>query len=211
MKERCSERDLSPSSGGALSAAAIRCIRAIAALTMLMGLPAFAASEEGADTSEFVWQIVNFVLLIGVLFYVARKPVRQYFAQRREEIQTEVEGAAELLKRAETRFTEWQRKLVDLDQELDEIRATARSRAQEERDRILADARVAAERIRRDAGAAMEQELRRAQAELRAEASDLAAELAESMLREQVREADLDRLVDEFISRVERAPDEDGR
>ena len=57
----------------------------------------------------------------------------------------------------------------------------------------------------------MEHELRRAQTELRAEASDLAAELAEAILREQVREGDLERLVDEFISHVEHAPSGSGR
>ena len=60
-----------------------------------------------------------------------------------------------------------------------------------------------AERIRRDAQAGVAQELRRAQSELREEAADLALEIAARKLSEQVGEADRERLVDEFILRVE--------
>ena len=64
------------------------------------------------------------------------------------------------------------------------------------------DARATAERIRRDAAAAVDQELRRAQTQLREEAADLALELAATKLRDQVGDSDRDRLVDEFITRV---------
>lgn len=190
--------------------AAIRCIPGLVALTMLLGLPAHAA-EGSSATRDFVWQIVNFALLIGVLVYFARKPIQQYFAGRREQIRSEVESGADLLKQAEGRFAEWQQKLAEIDSELDEIRAEANRSARAERDRILTDARAAADRMRRDARAAMEHELRRAQTELRAEASDLATEFAEAILREQVRDGDLERLVDEFISHVEHAPSGGGR
>ncbi len=177
---------------------------------MLVGLPAHAA-EGSSATSDFFWQLANFALLIGVLVYVARKPVQQYFAGRREQIRSEVESGADLLKQAEGRFAEWQQKLAEIDSELDEIRAEANRSARAERDRILTDARAAADRMRRDARAAMEHELRRAQTELRAEASDLATEFAEAILREQVRDGDLERLIDEFISHVEHAPSGGGR
>ena len=82
--------------------------------------------------------------------------------------------------------------------------ASERQRAQQEHDRILADARRAAERIKSDAGNAVERELRRAQVRLREEATGLAIELAADLLRDKVLDADRDRLMDEFISRIER-------
>lgn len=168
--------------------------------------PALAAEagDQGTDQSELVWQAVNLAILLGIIVYFARRPVRDYFAERREGIRHEVEEAATLLKQAETRYAEWQRKLVELDGELEQIRAQARRRAHEERDRILEEARAAAERMRRDADAAIDQEVRRAGQELRREAADLAVELAARMLREKVDERDQSRLVDEFITGVER-------
>ena len=69
--------------------------------------------------------------------------------------------------------------------------------------RILAEARATADRIRRDAQTAVDQEVRRAQAKLREEAADLALELAAKKLQTGVTESDRDRLVDEFITRVQ--------
>jgi F0F1-type ATP synthase membrane subunit b/b' len=51
----------------------------------------------------------------------------------------------------------------------------------------------------------VEQELRRARTMLRAEASELALELAERMLREELTADDRERLVAEFVERIERS------
>ena len=104
---------------------------------------------------------------------------------------------------AEERYNRFQRRLADLDDEIEQIRARARERAAAESERIVADARQAAERIGRDARLAVEQELRRARRELRDEAADLSIELAGRMLRERVSDADRDRLLDEFIGTIE--------
>jgi F-type H+-transporting ATPase subunit b len=95
---------------------------------------------------------------------------------------------------------------MDLEGELAEIRETSRQRAAAEREHILADAAAGAERIRREALETVDQELRRAREQLRREAADLAVELASEALRRQVTSADQDRLLDEFVAAIERAP-----
>lgn len=168
-----------------------------------------AEASGGTDESaaevlkQTIYQGLNLALLLGVLFYFGRKPISEFFSSRRSGIQSELSEAAELLAQAELRNSELQRRLVDLASEVEGIREDAGRRAEEEADRILADARATAERIRRDAQAAVAQELRRAQSELRDEAADLALEIAARKLREQVGDADRERLVDEFILRVE--------
>jgi F-type H+-transporting ATPase subunit b len=148
----------------------------------------------------------NLALLLAVIIYSARKPAQAFFASRRNEIKTELEGAASQLSDAETTYAKWQRRLAELEGELDEIRATARQRAESERERILSDARANAERIKRDGTAAVKLELRRAQEELRKEATRAAIELAAERLEREITDADQDRLVDEFIERVAAAP-----
>ena len=152
---------------------------------------------------ESVWQGVNLALIVGVIVYFGRGPISEFFASRRTGIQTELSDAADLLRQAEQRNAELQRRLVDLGSEIEEIGENAGRRAEEEAERILADARATADRIRRDATAAVDQELRRAQAELRDEAADLALEIAARKLTEAVGEGDRERLMDEFITRVE--------
>jgi F-type H+-transporting ATPase subunit b len=178
-----------------------------------IGIVAFAtpALASGGDGGGLFFPILNLVILIAVLAYFGRKPVLDFFNTRRGQVQDDLHSAAELRREAETRFAKWQRKLVDLGQELEQIRTTSRERAEAEREQIITDANAAAERIRSDATAAIDQELRRSRDLLREEAADLAIELAGNLLRDQVTDVDRERLVIEFIERIERTPASDGR
>jgi F-type H+-transporting ATPase subunit b len=173
--------------------------------------PALAAGGgEGDIMRDLVHPALNLLLLLAVITYFARKPIRAFFGDRRTQIQDELRRAAELKTEAELRYADWQRRLTDLDAELETIRATSRERAEAERERIVADAEAAAERIRRDALAAVEQELRRGHERLREEASQLAIEIAAERLEEQLTDDDRSRLLDEFVQRVERSSEPTG-
>ncbi len=172
---------------------------ALAVPALLLAGPAHAAG----GAMEIVWQAVNLLVLLGVLVYFGRKPIVNFFADRRSQIQTDLEESARLLETAESRYAEWQRKLIELDQETQTIKSDGVRNAERDAQTILADARAAAERIERDAKAAIEQELRRAQGELRAEAVVLATQMAEQILEQQLASADHERLLDDFIGSVE--------
>jgi len=179
---------------------------AVALSVFLHALPAFAADPSAGGMQEFLWPALNLVILIAVLVYFARKPLQAYFEKRRSEIQGDLQSAADQLATAETTYAKWQRRMIDLEGELDGIHAKSRQRAEAERERIIEDARAAAERIRRDATAAVELELRRAREMLREEATQLAIELAGERLSREVTDADRDRLVDEFIDLIASTP-----
>jgi F-type H+-transporting ATPase subunit b len=189
-----------------------RGLRVVAAggIAACVAAPARGAGGEGGSIGELFYVTLNFVILIAVLVYFARKPIREFFADRRERIRSDLKQAADLRAEAESHYAQWQRKLVDLETEIDAIRGTARERAEAERERILAEAEAAAARSRSDAHAAVEQELRRARAKLREEASDLAVAIAAEALRDRVTAADRDRLLDEFIETIERPTQRSG-
>jgi F-type H+-transporting ATPase subunit b len=181
--------------------------RSAAAGAAVLLLPGQAlAAGDGGGLGALLYQALNLAIVLGILFYFGRKPVLEYFATRRSDIKRDLDTAAELLATAESRNSEIQRKLADLQGEIEESRETSRRRADEECERILAEARKAAERIRADAHAAAEQELTRAREALRAEAADLAIKLAAELLDQNVGEGDRERLLDEFITRIESGP-----
>jgi F-type H+-transporting ATPase subunit b len=183
-----------------------------AAVSLLVALPAGAEGESHGGARELLFSALNLALVLGVLFYFARKPITEFFESRRRRIQAELETAKKQGEEAEARYAKWQRRLMDLESELAGIRETSRQRAAAEREHILADAAEGAERIRREALETVDQELRRARAQLRREAADLAVELASEALRRQVSSTDQDRLLDEFAAAIERAPaNGDGR
>jgi F-type H+-transporting ATPase subunit b len=176
----------------------------IAGLALGVAAPA-RASSEGSGAGDLVWMALNLAILLGVLIYFGRKPVRAYFADRRHRIHHELTEAEQLRSEVEARLAQWQRKLTGLDAELERLRRLTLEQAETERDRILGDARAAAERIRRDAQAVIDQELRRSRDALRAEAAELTVRLAGDLLSRQVTDADRERLVDEFIQGIEQA------
>ena len=180
-----------------------------AALAILLALaplvPAAASEGGGGGLGDLVWPAVNLLILLAALVYFGRRPIQDFFAARQDRIRDDLDAAASALAEAEARQTEWQRKLVRLDAEMARIREQARERAEAERKHILADASAAAERIRKDARSAVDQELRRAREELRREAAELALEIAAETLRARVNDADRSRLVDDFIETIERS------
>lgn len=179
-----------------------RLVIVLAALLLPGAALAEEGGHEGASLGTLLAHTFNFVLLLAVLIYVLRKPLTQFFANRRRGIQEDLERAGAILAEAQSRLAEWEGRIAGLDAEVAGIQTAARERAEAERARILEEARISAERIRRDAQAAIEQEARRAREALRVEAAELAVELATKLVREQVTEADRTRLLDEFVSRV---------
>jgi F-type H+-transporting ATPase subunit b len=172
-------------------------------LMLLLSASPSAASEEGGGLMAFVWEAGNLLLLLGVLFYLGRKPVLNYLSERRQRIEDNLANSERLLREAEGRLAEWTQRAARLDDEIEELRQIARERAEQERSQILEDARVAAERIKRDAASGVDRELERAKQELRDEAADLSVELAGKLLQDHVTDGDRDRLVDEFVAEIE--------
>ncbi|HME72626.1 MAG TPA: ATP synthase F0 subunit B, partial [Myxococcota bacterium] len=164
----------------------------VAAAVLLIPASAFGEGTAHAEShaGTLVWHAVNLIVLLSVLVYFLRAPIRGFFATRRRDIEHNLERAAAVLREAEERLADWKGRMARLDTEIQEIRRLAHERAEAERRQILADAEAAAARIRRDGAAAVEQEQRRARDALRKEAADLAIELAGELLRQQVTDAD---------------------
>ena len=173
------------------------------ALVLVAEVAWAAGNGEPSGGAEFLYQLLNLAILLGAIVYFARKPLLGYLAGRRSQIQSDLDTAASLLSEAEARHQEIQGKLSELESEVEALQSQARQRAEEESKRILAEAQRSAERIQSDATAAIDQELLRAQRELRSEAAALAVDMAAEILSQQVGDADRERLLDEFISRVE--------
>lgn len=148
------------------------------------------------------YRVMNFVVLAAGLFFILRKPVANFLSGRISEIEAQL---AELdARKAETEksLSEYRRKLKAMDAEAEEILATYRKQGEEAKARILAEAEVAAEKIRAQAKKNIEHEFARVKAELQAEVMDKALDKAEVLIREKISGEDQERLVGEYIEKV---------
>jgi len=84
-----------------------------------------------------------------------------------------------------------------------ELIAEVKAIAESEHDRVIAAANETAARMRRDAELTAESDLARARRELRREAASLASDLASKMIQEKLNDTERERLLRDFISKVQ--------
>jgi F-type H+-transporting ATPase subunit b len=153
-----------------------------------------------AQLKDFGWRLLSFAILVAILVWAAKKAnLRGMLAARQKAVEKALNDAAEAREAAESRYLEYSEKLEKASQEIDEIYAAIKQETETEKNRILAEARVTAERIKEQAESAARQEVQKARQELREEAARLSVELAAQALRERVGKSDQDRFVNEFI------------
>jgi F-type H+-transporting ATPase subunit b len=160
-------------------------------------------TDNGAVMKDFIWRVVNFVILAGIVFWALKKAnLKGSLADRQAQIEKSLREAREAREAAEAKLKEYNEKLAKANQEVDELRAAMLQEAEAEKQRIIAEARGAAEKIAKQAVQSADQEVLKARAELRAEAARLAVDLAAGKLAGAVQKADHDRLVQDYLGKV---------
>lgn len=155
-----------------------------------------------AQLIDFAWRIVNFIILLYILYKLMWKKMKSFFASRREGIQSSLDEAEVVKADAEKKFKEYDEKIKKAEEEIQGISAMIKAQGEEEKKRIIADAERASVKMKEDAKARMEQELKKAKNELRLEASELAVQMAEDILKKKVTKEDHEGMVREYLDRM---------
>ncbi|HEY6872008.1 MAG TPA: ATP synthase F0 subunit B [Geobacteraceae bacterium] len=185
----------------------------MAVCLLLTGLAAAGFAAEGGEGAQhvdtakqmkdFFWRTVDFALLAGIAVWALKKAnVKGSLADRQAGIDKALKEAAAAKDAAERKFAEYSAKLAAANKEIDDIYAAIRNEGEAEKARIIAEAKVTAEKIKDQAKQAANQEVLKARAELRVEAARLAVELAEQNIKEKIQKDDQDRLVGEYLTKV---------
>lgn len=144
--------------------------------------------------------LINLVIIIGVLVYFGRKFLGNTLSERRSKIEEAIQDAEKRQKDAAAALADAQQKLAQAQAEAERIRANAEERAQAARAEILEAATKDIERMKQTASQDLDRERERAIAELRQRVAALAVERVESQLRERLDESAQHTLVDRSIA-----------
>ena len=150
------------------------------------------------DLQQIFLHMLNFVILVGGLYFILYNPVKKFMDQRAARYAEMDAAAAQKLAEAEKLAADHQAQLDKLDEELRERRAESQKiaqaaaqqqldRAQEQADQIVAAARKSAESIRAKAVSDSHKELK-----------ELAIAAAEKLAVSSSRDA-----IDEFLTLAE--------
>ncbi|MDZ4165808.1 MAG: ATP synthase F0 subunit B, partial [Smithellaceae bacterium] len=178
----------------------------LAAALVLAGFSPVAAAGEGGEGSfaDFGWRVVNFTVLAGLLFYLLAKMIREFFVGRRDAIAKALKDAEAAAEEAQSKYREYSARLAAAEGEIEALSRMIESQGRAERDKILAEANLMAERIKEETKTRMEQGYARARDQLKAEAVNLSLSLAEELLRARITGEDQDKLVRESLERFDR-------
>lgn len=153
--------------------------------------------------SFFTW--VTFLILVGLLWKFGWDPILEALENREEKIQDDLSSAEEQREKAEQLLNERKEQLSEARNEAREIIGDARDKAETLRDDIEGDARSKAESIIESAEKEIEAERQQALASVEGEVGNLAIDLAEEILQDEIDETDHEKKVNEFLSKLESA------
>lgn len=189
--------------------ALLRCAAPLLLAALGLLAPEVLAAEEGHAEAEhgpswwmLFFHILNFSILMFVLFRYAGPVILDFLAQRSRGIRSRIEMADERLRAAETELAGLRDRLASFEDEEARILSFASEQGERAKTRAIERAHDTAQRIREDAERVANQEIARARQILREEAAELATELAAELLRQNLSEDDDQRLVQEFVERV---------
>lgn len=174
-------------------------------VSVLTGI-AFASSEGGGVHNAWLeidtWKVLNFGILAVAGFFIARKPVAEFFSSRAKSIEDEIIALEQKKADAQKKLAEYQAKFKNLDQESKQIVEDYVKQGEEAKTRILAEAEAQAEKLEDMAKRNIEQEFKAAKAKLQQEIVEKAMEKAEEVIKASISSDDQNKLVDEYLKKV---------
>ena len=156
----------------------------------------------GGNWLDWVWKILNFVVLAGIIIKFAGKPLKEYLINRHNKVKEKIEEAERLYKDAGDLKKEYESKLASLDEEISAFKKQVVEETEREKAKMLDEARSFASKIQEQARLNYEQELKEVKGRIKEEITKLALDRAEKLVMERLTKKDNDVIVEEFIEKL---------
>ena len=157
---------------------------------------------EGSLWKGFAFKTLNAAIIIGLLVWMLAPKIKDFFSGRRQEIKESLETTAVQKADAEKQYREYAEKIDKASLEIDGIFEMIKAQGVVEKQKIIEDANKVAQKMKEDAQARLEQELKKASGQLRSEAVALSVQMAEEILRKNITAQDHETMVKEYMDKV---------
>ena len=168
------------------------------------------AAAEGEHHDESIggmilgmgWQVANFIIFVGILYYFLNQPVRDYLASRHTAIRKDLDEAAALRASANEQLAKIDAKLQALPGELTALRARGAEEIKAEDQRIAQQAAADRDRMLEQTRREIDLQVRLAKKDILEHAANLSVQLATERIKKDVTPADQERLIDRYLTQV---------
>ena len=181
-----------------------------AVVVLLVAAVSLRAADEadhaavGRATEFFKW--INFAILAGVIVWVFGKLLPPVFRKKADAISSAIKNATSAKAAADAQLREAEAKLLNLEKEVAELRASLERESAAELERLRAATETDAQKIAAAAKAEIEAAERTARLELKALAANLAVDGAETLLANQLTPKTQESLISNFVKSLEGRP-----
>ena len=158
---------------------------------------------EGQTLKTIIYQAINIIIIFGALIYFMKKPLSDFFKNKRQAYLHEAEKVAIAKKAAEVEQGNLKNKLSLLESTAAESASRARAEAADMKNAMIKEAQVLSEKIKNEASGAAKLEIEKAKNQLKEQMIKEAMELSRSQLAQKVSREDHLRLQGEFITKIQ--------
>ncbi len=185
----------------------------IATVVLVLGVAALAyaqgdaehgaeAASHGLNWKDFMFRVVNFLLVFAVIAKLAGKKIVGFFRGRTQQIENQLSDLDMRKAEAAKRLADIEASISNLSEEKARIEQEYRRQGEALRDSIVAAAEAKAAQIRAQAVSTAEAEARVAVEKIRAELAESVVAAAKTMLQKKLSAKDQEKLVDEYLTKV---------
>ena len=154
------------------------------------------------DGWTFLAQICNLMIQLVIFTKLLLNPVKKVIAERKAKADNQIADAEKLRTEAEAMKAEYEQNLQNARTEANQIVAAAQKTAAARSEELLGEARAQAAALKQKAEADIAQERKKAVNEVKDEIGGMAMEIASKVVEREIKEADHQDLIDEFIKNV---------
>ena len=154
------------------------------------------------DGWTFLAQICNLMIQLVIFKKLLLNPVKKVIAERKAKADSQIADAEKLRTEAGAMKAEYEQNLQNARTEANQIVAAAQKTAAARSEELLGEARAQAAALKQKAEADIAQERKKAVNEVKDEIGGMAMEIASKVVEREIKEADHQDLIDEFIKNV---------
>ena len=154
------------------------------------------------DGWTFLAQICNLMIQLVIFKKLLLNPVKNVIAERKAKADSQIADATKLRTEAEAMKAEYEQNLQNARTEANQIVAAAQKTAAARSEELLGEARAQAAALKQKAEADIAQERKKAVNEVKDEIGGIAMEIASKVVEREIKEADHQDLIAEFIKNV---------
>lgn len=156
----------------------------------------------GISLTEFIFYLINFLILVGALGKFLYKPFMEMMDNRKQSIKDALDNAEMVNRRADEKMENYNKRIARVEEEGRDIIRVAKQKADAQAAEIVADAQQKASDIIAKAELAIEREKEKAMEDMRQEIAALAIMAAEKIVEQEIQRVGQEAIVDEVIKQA---------